>query len=280
MTPDDVAILRCPESGRPLTFDGALDRRGHLARGRLRPQGGGEGWAVLAGLPRLYREAWIQGPDRFMRRWFYDAVPRAHDPAVRLLLPLFQGPRETEDHLREQYLTRMALDDLPTDRPVRILEVSVGTGANLPRLRARLPKGVQAQIWGLDLSAGMVGRLQASGRAGDARLLLGDAHRLPFATASFDRVLHVGGINAFADAGRALAEMARVARPGTPIVVCDEQLDPGRPHGLGHRLAFKAVTFYDRNPHSPVDRLPPGAQVLADEQPSRFFYSLTWQMPG
>ncbi len=279
MTPADAAHLRCPQTGAPLRFDGTLDARGHLATGHLRPPGAGPTWRVLDGLPRLYREAQVARADRFMRR-FYDGLPRAHDPAVKVLLPLLQGFSETEDRLRDAYIARLDLGSLPTDRPVHILEVGVGTGANLPRVRAALPPGADVRLWGLDLSAGMIGRLRASGRATDVRLLIGDAHHLPFAPQHFDRVFHVGGINGFGDARRALAEMARVARPGTPIVVCDEQLDPSRDHSWFHRLAFQAVTFYDDDPRAPTHLLPPGARVIADEQPTRFFYSLTWTQPG
>jgi SAM-dependent methyltransferase len=45
---------------------------------------------------------------------------------------------------------------------------------------------------------------------------------LPFRDAIFDCVFHVGGINFFSDKARAIAEMVRVARPGTKIVIVDE----------------------------------------------------------
>ena len=35
-------------------------------------------------------------------------------------------------------------------------------------------------------------------------------------------MLHIGGINFFDDKARALAEMARVAKPGVRVVVVDE----------------------------------------------------------
>jgi ubiquinone/menaquinone biosynthesis C-methylase UbiE len=307
MKPEDVKALRCPETGQPLRWFGALDARGHLLIGRLDtegdgPSGGTEGdgpsggtggggatWPVSNGIPNLFREAAVSKRDRFMRS-IYNRTSALHDPAVKVLLPLFQHRRETEDQLREAYLPRMALGALPKDRPARILEVSVGTGANLPRLWRHLPKGQAVEVWGLDLSAGMVAEGRRKGRITwdgppDApqqavRVVLGDAHHLPFADGYFDRVFHVGGINGFGDIDQALREMARVARPGTPIVVVDEQLDASRPANLWHRLTFKAVTFYDSEPHSPVRRLPAEAQILADEQPSRFFYALTWCMPG
>jgi ubiquinone/menaquinone biosynthesis C-methylase UbiE len=53
-------------------------------------------------------------------------------------------------------------------------------------------------------------------------LILGNAEDLPLRDESFDAVLHVGGINAFNDRGKAIAEMIRVARAGTKIVIVDE----------------------------------------------------------
>jgi SAM-dependent methyltransferase len=242
----------------------------------------------LRGLPCMYREAEIRGIDRFMRI-LYDGAPALHDPAVRLLVPLFEL-EGSERRLREAYMPRLELHALGRERPaadagrpVRILEVSVGTGANLPFVKsglasAGLPREVPVEIWGLDVSLGMMRQCLARPEHRDVRLLLGDAHRLPFRDATFDRVFHVGGLNAFRDRAAALAEMARVARPGTPLVVVDEQLDPARRHSLYHRLAFKAATFYDRNPRAPVDALPAGAEDVLVEQASRFFYTLRFRV--
>ncbi len=46
--------------------------------------------------------------------------------------------------------------------------------------------------------------------------------KAPFRDAIFDAVFHVGGINFFNDRARAIAEMIRVAKPGTKIVIVDE----------------------------------------------------------
>src|SRR5438876_6035125 len=107
-------------------------------------------------------------------------------------------------------------------------------------------------------------------------LVLADGHALPFPDASFDRVYNVGGIGTYHDPHRALAEMARVARPGTPIVVVDEQLDPHREHSLYHRAMFRALTLYDPAPSSPRCYLPDGVVNVVDEQASRFYYCLTF----
>jgi len=266
----DLGILRCP------------DCRGELRRerGALACAGCGERWPERRGLPRLYREERVGGIDRFMRL-MYNSFHRFHDPAVRHLLPLLDSCSEQE--LREGYMRRLDCASLrphEDDTPVRILEVGIGAGANLPLLRRELPAGLEAEVWGLDLSEGMLGecrRKVATGRYGDVRLLMANAHALPFADRTFDRVFHVGGIGGFADPGLALAEMARVARPGTPVVVVDEQLDSTRPNTLFHRASFRLLTFYDRAPQAPTRLVPPGATEVVEEPVSRFYYCLSFR---
>lgn len=112
------------------------------------------------------------------------------------------------------------------------------------------------------------------------RFLLGDAHRLPFESGTFDVVFHVGGINAFRDRALALREMSRVAKPGAWVAVVDEQLDPARKHNLYHRAMFKMGNFYDETPHAPVECVPKGATSLEVGQVSRFFYYLRFRTPA
>ena len=170
----------------------------------------------------------------------------------------------------------------PEGRPARILEVGIGGGANLAYFRRHLG-GRSAEIWGIDLSLGMLGecrKLVARQGHEGVRLLLGDGHALPFPDGSFDRVLNVGGLGGFRDPRAALAEMARVAVRGTPIVLLDEQLDRGRDHGLLYRAVFRALTFYAPDPRSPRALLPAGAAGVIDEQPGRCYYCLTFHLPA
>lgn len=100
----------------------------------------------------------------------------------------------------------------------RVLEVSVGTGGNLRYLPADM------EFLGLDLSWGMLRRCRHNVKSWQrkAQLFQGEAERLPFRDAIFDCVFHVGGINFFSGKVRAIAEMIRVAKPGTKIVIIDE----------------------------------------------------------
>jgi hypothetical protein len=71
--------------------------------------------------------------------------------------------------------------------------------------------------------------------------------------------------------------MARVARPGTPIVVVDEQLDAAGATSCFQRLAYRALTVLAGADGSPRAHR---AGHVVDEQISRFYYSLSFRMPA
>ena len=279
----DVALLCCPVCRGDVEFAGDLADDGDLADGRLRCERCARHWPVDGGLPNLVAEGRLPAVDRGMRR-VYDWIAPFHDPATRVLLPLLQG--STEDETRAGHTRRLELGELVPGKggtPARILEVGIGSGGNLPWLLRDLPDGLAVDLWGVDISREMLRycreRLAGDGRAA-TRLVLGDGHALPFLDASFDRVYNVGGIGGYGDPGCALAEMARVARPGTPIVVVDEQLDPHGEHSPWYRLAYAALTSGLPSDRAPTDLLPAGAVDVVEEQVSRFYYCLTFRMPA
>jgi ubiquinone/menaquinone biosynthesis C-methylase UbiE len=98
-----------------------------------------------------------------------------------------------------------------------VLEVAIGTGLNL----ARYPAGVR--LTGIEWSPAMlqIARRRAAelGRAVD--LSEGDAHALPYPDASFDTVVCSLSLCAILDPDRAVAEMARVLRPGGRLLLLD-----------------------------------------------------------
>jgi ubiquinone/menaquinone biosynthesis C-methylase UbiE/uncharacterized protein YbaR (Trm112 family) len=282
LTLDDIPLLTCPTCFASLRFHGeAHDRR--IWHGELACTGCGERFEVDEGLAHVYREEEVRDSDWLMRV-VYNSMAPFHNLAVRVLLPIFQ--QGTEEQFRNGYMPRLDLSALkPREdgRPIRILEVGIGAGANLPLLRRELPRGVPVEIWGCDLSIEMIRTLRRDARFKhdrSLRLLLADVHALPFPDHAFDRVFHVGGINGFRDPGKAMAEMARVAVPGTPVVVVDEHLDRSRDPNLYHRAMFKMVTWYDKDPHCPVEAVPPGAVEVIQDQLSLFFFCLTFKMAG
>jgi SAM-dependent methyltransferase len=112
-----------------------------------------------------------------------------------------------------------------------LLEVGCGAGAVLGSIPAQvferpsLPKE-SAALYGLDINPDHL--LQAAGFVPGARLTLGDAHRLPFASASFDLVFCHFTLLWLAQPGEALAEMKRVARPGGWVMALAEPDYGGR----------------------------------------------------
>lgn len=104
----------------------------------------------------------------------------------------------------------------------RVLDVATGT-ADLAILSARSEPS--ATIVGIDPSERMldIGRDKVARQGLSSRIELrsGDAESLPFDDASFDAVSIAFGIRNVPDRDRALAEMARVTRPGGRVVVLE-----------------------------------------------------------
>jgi ubiquinone/menaquinone biosynthesis C-methylase UbiE len=104
----------------------------------------------------------------------------------------------------------------------RVLEVGMGTGRNLPLY----PPDVD--LTGIELSPAMLNRARARAtrlhRPADLRL--GDAQRLPFPDASFDSVVATLTLCSIPDDRTAIAEMARVLRPGGRLVLLDHVASP------------------------------------------------------
>ena len=208
MKPETVSLLCKPETHEPLrlVLESDPDRR---AQEMLVGVRSGERFPVRDGIPLLLDESKISG---FNQRYqgFYNRVAGLYDAGIRLFARLAGGG---EEHFRGEYLR-----ELEVQEGNRLLEVSIGTGANLHYLPVR------AACFGVDLSWGMLKRCQGNLKRWqlEAELILGNAEELPLRDESFDAVLHVGGINAFNDRAGAIREMIRVARAGAKIVIVDE----------------------------------------------------------
>lgn len=143
----------------------------------------------------------------------------------------------------------------------RVLEVSIGPGVNLPYLVARPDVG---EIYGLDISPGQLSRCRAyvAQRSWDVQLQLGNAEHLPYLDNTFRGVFHLGGINFFNDKKAAIEEMIRVAKPGTRILICDEN-ERGAQAYERFLPGFKQMAGESRQPIvPPVDLVPTGMQEL------------------
>ncbi|AKT39661.1 class I SAM-dependent methyltransferase [Chondromyces crocatus] len=159
------------------------------------------------------------------------------------------------------------VDDLEVDFVRRfgdgrdVLEVGCGTGLLLARIQsfARTASGV-------DLSPGMLERARARG----LDVQEGSATSLPFPDASFDVACSFKVLAHVEDIRGALAEMARVVRPGGHVLA--EFYNPWSFRGLAKRLgpagAISATTREDAvytrfdTPEQAERYLPPGLRLV------------------
>ncbi len=97
------------------------------------------------------------------------------------------------------------------------LEVAVGTGLNIPHY----PNDVRltAVDWSAEMLTAVRRRADTLGRPVDLRQ--GDARALPFRDGRFDTVLCTFALCGVPDERAALAEMARVLRPGGLLLLAD-----------------------------------------------------------
>ena len=98
-----------------------------------------------------------------------------------------------------------------------LLDIAGGDGYWAARARRH-----GAHAVALDLDEGKLRR--GRGLTGHPGLVRGDALRLPFPDASFDRLISICAIEHFDDGGRALDEMARVLKPGGHLVMSADAL--------------------------------------------------------
>jgi ubiquinone/menaquinone biosynthesis C-methylase UbiE/uncharacterized protein YbaR (Trm112 family) len=228
-------------------------------------------YAIVGGIPRFVEPQALTGLNRRFAR-LYDWFSYVYAPYSRLMLAFVGG----EDSSRREVLDRL-------EHPAhggRVLEVSIGPGVNLPYLVGA--PGV-AEVFGLDISLGQLRQCQrvCRHRGWSVDLLLGNAEQLPLKDNSFDCVFHIGGINFFNDKAAAIQEMIRVARPGTKIVIIDEQERAARLYDQtlpGFRGSFRgarpAVT-------APVDLVPSNMEAISLTSVWRgWFYCLEFRKPS
>ena len=124
-----------------------------------------------------------------------------------------------------------------------VLEIAVGTGRNFPFY----PEGVR--LSGIELSPKMLdlARRRARELGRDADLRVGDAHNLPFPDASFDTVVVTLALCTIPDDRRALAETARVLRPGGQLLLLEHVRSPVLPVRLLQRVLEPLTLLLDHD---------------------------------
>ncbi|HEY8123018.1 MAG TPA: class I SAM-dependent methyltransferase [Myxococcota bacterium] len=142
-------------------------------------------------------------------------------------------------------MTRATLDATGAAPGSRILDVASGFGQDAASLRAR-----GAEVVGAEPSARMTGwaRLVSEKAAGPApHWVRGWSDALPFADASFDASYCKGALDHFDRPELAIAEMARVTRPGGRVILAVANFDS---------LACRAARAHDRLREGALGREP------------------------
>lgn len=215
MKASSLPLLSCPYCRGELAFQGQPEgdrfRRGHLVCQQCQRR-----FPIKAGIPHFIKYDELIGLNRKYAR-VYD-----------LISPFYDADFFISDYVRRQFLPagedkgrREVVDRLEIAPGSRILETGIGTGSNVPYLSAAAPG---LEIFGLDIAPRMLQQCTRRQRNWDVELelFLAKSEALPYQDETFDVVFHVGGINAFSGKGQAIAEMIRVAKPGTRIVIVDE----------------------------------------------------------
>lgn len=113
-----------------------------------------------------------------------------------------------------------------------VLEVAVGTGRNLPFYAQ------DVQLFGIDMSTAMLAvasrRAEELGRQVDLRI--GDAQALEFPDDSFDAVVCTLALCTIPNPMKAVAEAARVLRPGGRLLLLEHVRSPVLPVRLLERV--------------------------------------------
>ncbi|WP_345578165.1 class I SAM-dependent methyltransferase [Nonomuraea rosea] len=154
----------------------------------------------------------------------------------------------------EQPVVRSILDGLPVGVA---LDAACGTGRHTAYLAE-----LGHQVIGIDRSPDMLAHARA--RLPGASLLEADLHRLPLPDDAVDTVVCALALVHVPDLARALAEFARVLRPGGHLVISD-------PHLLSAYLApRKERTSADGRPALVADHHRPLSDYLAAALPLGF----------
>ncbi|HEV2998554.1 MAG TPA: methyltransferase domain-containing protein [Solirubrobacteraceae bacterium] len=102
----------------------------------------------------------------------------------------------------------------------RVLEIGCGAGLLTVELaRTRSDLRIDAVDASEEMTRSTAERARAEGLSEQIAAAVADVHALPFATGHFDLVIAVGVIPWLHDPGGAIAEMARVLRPGGRLVL-------------------------------------------------------------
>ncbi len=170
-------------------------------------------------------------PEGALVRGMFSAITPSYDRLNRLL-------SGSLDRRWRALAARRTLEGLAPCQ--RLLDVATGTGDLARALQIEAARlGHRPRIAGADFTRPMLARAAAKFPDPAFRWAEADAERLPFPAAAFDAVTIAFGLRNVTDRGAALAEFARVVRPGGRVAI----LEFGQPRNRALRLAYDCYSF-------------------------------------
>ncbi len=168
-------------------------------------------WAL--GVPLVFAAAWAlpsQGSsvgDRSYQR-FWQGVGEA--------FPVLTGAASTRFYFENE--KRLLTEALPSLDGCTLLKTDLWDEAKNTRIM-QWAAGQGANVYGIDLSEPIVRQARASFDGRPLRPVVSDVRRLPFAPGSFDAIYSMGTIEHFDETEAAVAELARILRPGGRLIL-------------------------------------------------------------
>jgi len=158
-------------------------------------------------------------------------------------------------------------------RRLQVLDVSTGSCNSLHRHGWM---SLDADYTAIDLSETMLkqGSDMMSAAGVPVDLVLGDAMALPFQDDQFDVVTSYGAVNGLSDPPKAIAEMARVCKPGGMLLFLDEQMYP-QATAIQRAYFMKVLSAHNVIHHCPVETFPPELTDVRVAQVYQFYYICT-----
>jgi len=224
---------------------------------------GGGLLALLAIIP-LVAIGWFFSRHRYLLHLLLLAVPAWLSISRRPY-----APPETFPQVHERVLAPLRA----AGRRLQVLDVSTGSCNSLYRHGWM---ELDADYTAIDLSETMIrqGSDMMSAVGVPVDLVLGDAMELPFQAETFDVVLSYGAVNGLTDPTKAIAEMARVAKPGGVLLFLDEQLyDAATP--VERAYFMKVLSSHNVIHRCPVESFPETLTDVTVSQVYQFYYICT-----
>lgn len=224
---------------------------------------GGGPFAILA-LLLLAATAWFLSQQRYLLHLFYLAAPVWFSLSRQPY-----APPESFAQVHERVLAPLRA----AGRRLQVLDVSTGSCNSLFKHGWMT---LDADYTAIDLSETMLkqGSEMMARNGAPVDLVIGDAMELPFQSDSFDVVLSYGAVNGLTEPAKAIAEMARVAKPGGVLLFLDEQLfEAATP--VQRRYFQTVLSSHNVIHHCPVEAFPKSLTDVRVSQVYQFYYICT-----